>query len=252
MNRAYIILLLSFLLYGCGSDLITILDEYNPPYDIVAVPGDGKITINFVSGILASDFAGFNIYVNGFSQPSDAILGGDGVLPTIRSENHAREYFYLPVPNIGTGNNGTLYTVALTAYGTNALADDGYIETKINNTYTVVPRPEGSVTTLTSIVNIPSPTPVTVANITDGLIQGAGYRIQYFGTQLSFTNITIITNNNYSTDFDSSAIPAIANGVYVFKDNGNNFVKIWITAINGSDITYMWAHRSDGLASDAI
>ena len=252
MNRTFIILLLSFILYSCESDLITVLDEYNPPYEILAVPMDGGITVNFISGILASDFAGFNIYVDNFNQPTSALLGTDGALPTVKDENHVREPFYLPVP--GTYANGTLYTIALTAYGTNELADNGYIETKINATYTVVPRPEGNVTSPSATVSIPSPTPVTVANITTGnLIQPAGtYKIQYFGTQSSFTNITIITNNNYTTDFNSNPIPAVANGIYVLKDAGNNFVKIWIKSISGGNITFDWAHRTDTHPSNSI
>ncbi len=247
MNRIFIILLLSFLFYSCESDLITILDEYNPPYEIVAVPRNGGITVNFISGILASDFAGFNIYVDNFSQPTDAKLGTDGALPTVRYENHVRELFYLPAP--GTYVNGTLYTIALTAYGTNDLADNGYIETKINATYTVVPRLEGTITDTS--INIPATG--VIANITGSNIQPAGaYKIQYFGTQSSFTNITIITNNNYATDFDSSAIPAIANGVYVLKDNTNNFVKIWIKSISGANITFDWAHRNDTHPSNSI
>ena len=248
MNRTFIILLLSFLFYSCESDLITVLDEYNPPYEIVAIPRNGGITVNFISGILASDFAGFNIYVDNFTQPTGALLGTTGALPTVIDENHVREPFYLPVP--GTYANGTQYTIALTAYGTNDLADNGYIETKINATYTVVPRPEGSVTS-TSTVAIP--VAGVIANITGSLIQVTGtYKIQYFGTQSSFTNITIITNNNYTTDFNAHAIPAIANGVYVLKDSGNNFVKIWIKSISGGNITFDWAHRSDTHPSNSI
>ena len=51
-----------FFFISCSEELITIVDEYNTPYDIYAIPGDNKVSISFWSGIIASDFAGFNIY----------------------------------------------------------------------------------------------------------------------------------------------------------------------------------------------
>ncbi len=49
----------AFLLISCNEELITVVDEYNAPYDVQAIPGDNKVSITFWSGIIASDFAAF-------------------------------------------------------------------------------------------------------------------------------------------------------------------------------------------------
>ena len=43
-----------------------------------------------------------------------------------------------------TFNNGTLYYLSVTAYGTNELVDKKYIETPISTVCPVIPRPEGT------------------------------------------------------------------------------------------------------------
>ena len=225
-----------FLFTSCNEELITIVDEYNAPYEIRAIPGDNSVSISFWSGILASDFAGFNLYagtVNSFSQPSGAIQNASGGYPTIAGSNHTRTNFVIQIPTY-TFANGTLYYIAVSAYGTNDLVDKKYIETPISTILPVIPRPEGTGngTALTADTQ-------TVANVANGLVTCAGaWKVQYFGYQTNFNAVVVVTNSN-DTDFDSDAVYAV-NGLYIFK-NGNSLAKIWITGANA----YRWAYQAN-------
>ncbi len=139
-SKYIFILLLSTTLISCNN-IITVLDEYNSPYVLEAIAGNGTIFVQFVSGVTASDFDGFNIYINDTGEDfilySDAMLNSSGGLPTIEYDAHSRQQITLQVP--GTYVNGTTYYVSVTAYGTNPLADDGRIETAISTVVEVVP-----------------------------------------------------------------------------------------------------------------
>ena len=227
-----------FLLYSCNEELITIVDEYNSPYDVKAIASNNAVYIDFWSGIIASDFAGFNIYAgtsDTFTQPDNAIQNANNTYPTIRSSNHTRTNFIIQVPNM-TFNNGTLYYVAVTAYGTNDLVDKKYIETPISTVCPVIPRPEdtGTGTALTANnikVGTMDPNAGTVT-------AESGWGVQYFGYQTNFNSIVNITNNT-DASFDTDTVYSI-NGLYVFK-SGNQLAKIWITSANG----YRWAYQAD-------
>ena len=227
-----------FLLYSCNEELITIVDEYNSPYDVKAIASNNAVYIDFWSGIIASDFAGFNIYAgtsDTFTQPDNAIQNANNTYPTIRSSNHTRTNFIIQVPTM-TFNNGTLYYVAVTAYGTNDLVDKKYIETPISTVCPVIPRPEdtGTGTALTANnikVGTMDPNAGTVT-------AESGWGVQYFGYQTNFNSIVNITNNT-DASFDTDTVYSI-NGLYVFK-SGNQLAKIWITSANG----YRWAYQAD-------
>ena len=234
--RKIFLLLLLFLLVSCADELITVLDEYNAPYDIKAIPGDGKVSISFISGILASDFAGFNLYVgtvNSFKQPDDAILGANNVLPTVEYKTHTRSNMTIEIPH--TFQNGTRYFVTVTAYGTNDLVTDRYFETAISKIVQVVPRPEG--TGSGTDIKVNNGTKVGSISQQNIINPESGWSIQYFGYQTNFTDITIITNLNA---FDSSA-PYIVGGLYVFK-NGNKLAKVWI---KDSANNYQWSYNNN-------
>ncbi|TKZ15752.1 hypothetical protein EZH24_13865, partial [Brachyspira catarrhinii] len=76
----------------------------------------------FWSGIIASDFAGFNLYVstaNSFTQPDDAIKNANDTYPTIAGSNHTRTNFIIQLPSTKMAfNNNSLYYISVTAYGT--------------------------------------------------------------------------------------------------------------------------------------
>ena len=77
MKKIFLLIVFSIFFSSCAEELVTIIDEYNMPYEIKAIPGDGKVSIEFWSGILASDFAGFNLYAKtseDIIQIDDAIL----------------------------------------------------------------------------------------------------------------------------------------------------------------------------------
>ena len=100
------------------------------------------IVVNFWSGILASDFAGFNLYISTTQTFTNALLNSSGGYPTIPFSTHARSNITLQFPTTLTYNNGTLYYVSVTAYGTNDLAEGGKIETRRDSVIAVVPRGE--------------------------------------------------------------------------------------------------------------
>ncbi len=140
-SKCILILFLSAFFLSCGGDIITVLDEYNSPYAIKAIAGNGSISIEFISGITASDFEGFNIYANTtgiFTLYDDAIRNDDGSLPTIPYDVHSRELITLDVP--GDYVSGVTYYVTVTAFGLNELATDGRIETAISTIVEVVPN----------------------------------------------------------------------------------------------------------------
>ncbi|MEI0557297.1 hypothetical protein [Brachyspira intermedia] len=227
-----------FLFISCNEELITIVDEYNSPYDVYAIPGDGKVSISFWSGVIASDFAGFNIYAGtspNFTQPDNAIKDSSGAYPTIKGSNHTRTNFVREIPNY-TFNNGTLYYIAVTAYGTNELTANKYIETLISSTHPVIPRPEGtgSGTTLTA----GSASVGTMDPNTGKVTASSGWGVQYFGYQTNFNTVVIVTNNTDDA-FDNESVYSV-NGLYIFK-SGNQLAKIWIK----SATSYQWAYQAN-------
>lgn len=233
----FIFILFIFNIFNsCSDELITIVDEYNPPYQIKAIPGDNSISINFWSGVLASDFVGFNLYAGtspSFNQPTDAILNSEVEgYPTVKVSTHVRSNVTLSIP--GTYNNGTLYYVTVTAYGTNELLESKYIETKISSVVPVVPRVEGDGTGNTITVN---GTQIATINA-DKITCQAGWQMQYFGIQTNFNAVVVITNNVYRNDS-----PYANNGLYIFSNTAqNNLAKVWITSAGN----YRWAYHSQG------
>lgn len=223
----------AFLLISCNEELITVVDEYNAPYDVQAIPGNNKVSITFWSGIIASDFAGFNIYAGAspnLVQTNDAIKNSNGILPTILGSNHIRTNYTIEIPNY-TFNNNTLYYISVTAYGTNNLVDKKYIETPINYILPVIPRQEG-----TGNGNTLTAGGQNVGNINNNIITAnSNWLVQYFGYQTNFNAVIIITNTNDSY-FDSNAVYS-KNGLYIFK-NGNQLVKILM-----QNNSYRWAYQ---------
>ena len=231
-----------FLFISCNEELVTIVDEYNTPYDVKAIASNNAIYINFWSGVIASDFAGFNLYVgtaNTFLQPDDAIQNANQTYPTIAGSNHTRTNFTIQLPTTKMNfANGTLYYITVTAYGTNNLVDKKYIETTITpeSIVPVVPREEGdgNGTALTA----GGQNLANVDTATGKIICSGAWKVQYFGAQNSINNVVVVTNYN-DNSFDSDAVYSI-NGLYIFK-SGNALAKIWIK----SDGSYRWAYQPD-------
>ena len=242
----FIFILFIFNIFNsCSDELITIVDEYNPPYQIKAIPGDNSISINFWSGVLASDFVGFNLYAGqnpSFTQPTDAILNSEGGYPTVKVSTHVRSNVTLSIP--GTYNNGTLYYVTVTAYGTNELLESKYIETKISSVVPVVPRVEGDGTGNTITVNNNAGAAgIQIATINaDKITCQAGWQIQGLGQQTNLNAVVVITNS--AASFYSSSWEYNIRGLYVFL-NGNQLAKVWITSTSGTP-SYRWAYHSQG------
>lgn len=141
MKKIIFLFFILFIFNSCSNELITVVDEYNPLYQVRAIPGDGSISINFWSGILASDFAGFNLYISTTQTFTNALLNSSGGYPTISFSTHARSNITLTFPTKGGPySNNALYYVSVTAYGTNDLAEGGKIETRIDSVIPVVPR----------------------------------------------------------------------------------------------------------------
>ena len=243
MKNIIFFIFLLFIFNSCSDELITIVDEYNPPYDIKAIPGDGTISISFWSGVLADDFVGFNLYIRGSSEAtfSNAVYGSGGSFPTVRVDTHTRTNFTLPITS-GTYNNNDLYYVTVTAYGTNDLAEGSRIETKINTIVPVIPRAEGDETGTTPItVGNNTTGTANVATVNNNLLTPAtadGWGVQYFGVQSNFNSITLITNNNFLT----SGVPYSVGGLYIFSNGNNGWAKVWVTSSSG----YHWAYRNQG------
>ena len=214
------------------------------PYEIKAIPGDNKVSIEFWSGILASDFAGFNLYAKtseNMNQPDDAIKDSEQTLPTIKGTNHTRTNFTIEIPNY-TFQNGTKYFITVTAYGTNELIEAKYIETKINTAVPVIPRPESTGTI--TVNNIDVTGAGTVATINGNMINVSGaWKVQYFGYQTNFNSVVVVTNMNA---FDNDA-PYLVNGLYIFYD-GAALVKVLI----GDNNTYQWAYQNNAASWNGV
>ena len=231
MKNIIFLIFALFIFNSCSDELITIVDEYNPPYEIKAIPGNNSISINFWSGVLASDFVGFNLYIQqGSSSFTQAVLGSDGGYPTYRVDEHTRSNFTLQFPTSANIQNGTLYYVTVTAYGTNDLVAEKYIETKISEVIPVVPRAEsqgngGFSITGTSTVSLTS-----------------GGQIRAYGYQSNFNSITVFTNNNTSTTAQYGT------GWLYIGISGNNLYKLRIN----SDNNYTSATHSQGGTCNTI
>ena len=220
MKKIIFLFFILFIFNSCSNELITVVDEYNPLYQVRAIPGNGSISINFWSGILASDFAGFNLYISTTPNFTNAILNERDGYPTISFSTHARSNITLTFPKRAglTYNNGTLYYVSVTAYGTNDLAEGGKIETRIDSVIPVVPRQQQTGTIGFTITGT-----TTVA--------AAAGVIKSYGVQSNFDAITVFTNNNITTTSESYAV----GGLYI-ASNQNNLYKLWINP-SGSNIT---------------
>ena len=184
MKKIIFFISILFIFISCSNELITVVDEYNPPYGIKAIPGNNSISISFWSGILASDFVGFNIYIkqgnSSFTQPTDAIKNNLGGYPTVANSTHTRTNFIIQVPTQTgqTYQNGNLYYVTVTAYGTNDLTDTKYIETKINAIVPVIPRTEGTNASGNTTITANGQ---TVANVNgDKITPNGNWGMQYF------------------------------------------------------------------------
>lgn len=219
MKKIIFLFFILFIFNSCSNELITVVDEYNPLYQVRAIPGDASISINFWSGILASDFAGFNLYISTTQTFTNALLNSSGGYPTISFSTHARSNITLTFPTTGglTYNNGTLYYVSVTAYGTNDLAEGGKIETRIDSIIPVVPRPESTAGTTGFTI-----TPGTSVAATTGVIKS-------YGVQSNFDAITVFTNNNITTTSESYAV----GGLYI-ASNGSSLYKLWINPSGGN------------------
>ena len=217
MKKIIFLFFILFIFNSCSNELITVVDEYNPLYQVRAIPGDGSIKINFWSGILASDFAGFNLYISTTQTFTNALLNSSGGYPTISFSTHARSNITLQFPTTVTYNNNTLYYVSVTAYGTNDLAEGGKIETRIDSVIPVVPRPESTTGTTGFAI-----TPGTSVAATTGVIKS-------YGVQSNFDAITVFTNNNITTTSESYAL----GGLYI-ASNGSSLYKLWINPSGGN------------------
>lgn len=221
MKKIIFLFFILFIFNSCSNELITVVDEYNPLYQVRAIPGNNSISINFWSGILASDFAGFNLYISTTTTFTNALLNSSGGYPTIPFSTHARSNITLTFPTRAglTYNNGDLYYVSVTAYGTNDLAEGGKIETRIDSVIPVVPRQEQTGTTGFTITGT---TTVAAAN---GVIQS-------YGVQSNFNAITVFTNNNITTTSQTYAV----GGLYI-ASNGSSLYKLWINPSGGGNTT---------------
>ncbi|TXJ20945.1 hypothetical protein EPJ79_07395 [Brachyspira aalborgi] len=219
MKKIIFLFFILFIFNSCSNELITVVDEYNPLYQVRAIPGNASISINFWSGILASDFAGFNLYISTTQTFTNALLNSSGGYPTISFSTHARSNITLTFPKTGglTYNNGTLYYVSVTAYGTNDLAEGGKIETRIDSVIPVVPRAESPGNGSFTI------TPGALVSVAAGVIQSCG-------VQSNFNAITVFTNAS------SQSQSYAAGGLYI-ASNGNTLSKLWINPSGGGNTT---------------
>ena len=223
MKKIIFLFFILFIFNSCSNELITVVDEYNPLYQVRAIPGNESISINFWSGVLASDFAGFNLYISTTQTFTNALLNSSGGYPTISFSTHARSNITLQFPTTLTYNNDTLYYVSVTAYGTNDLAEGGKIETRIDSIIPVVPRAESQGSTGFTI------TPGTSVAAANGVIQ-------FYGVQSDFNAITVFTNA--SSQSQSYAV----GGLYI-ASNGTNLYKLRINS--SGDYTYATHTQAD-------
>ena len=240
MKNIIFLIFALFIFNSCSDELITIVDEYNPPYEVKAIPnGDGTVSISFWSGVLANDFAGFNLYASATRDFTNALTGLDGGYPTVRETTHTRTNFTLSFStytsfNFTSGGN-TLYYIGVTAYGTNELAEGGKIETKVV-AIPVVPRGEQQNNSQTGTITVGSLTVnVTATTISGGQARDCGYRT-------NFNEITAFTNNSLS----SGSLTRSTGHLYVFS-NGSYLAKVWITSSG-----YTYATHSHGNVCNTI
>ncbi len=167
---------------------------------------------------MASDFAGFNLYIHTDRNLTNAILNEQGGYPTIPFSTHARSNITLTFPKRAglTYNNNTLYYVSVTAYGTNDLAEGGKIETRRDSVIPVIPRAEAT-------------NAVSGTNTNGNRITASNWKIQSYGYQTNFNAVTVFTNSNNLTNSAHYSV----GGLYIFSNN-TNLVKVWITT-NGSN-----------------
>ena len=222
MKKIIFLFFILFIFNSCSNELITVVDEYNPLYQVRAIPGNNSISINFWSGILASDFAGFNLYISTTQTFTNALLNNSGGYPTISFSTHARSNITLTFPASANPQNNNLYYVSVTAYGTNDLAEGGKIETRIDSIIPVVPRAESQGNGSFRIA------PGNSVSVAAGVIQSCG-------VQSDFNAITVFTNNNITTTNQSYTV----GGVYIASNN-TDLCKVWITS-NGN---YTYATHS--------
>ncbi len=215
MKKIIFLFFILFIFNSCSNELITVVDEYNPLYQVRAIPGNNSISINFWSGILASDFAGFNLYISDTTTFTNALLNSSGGYPTIPFSTHARSNITLKFPDTSIQND-KLYYVSVTAYGTNDLAEGGKIETR-RDLILVVPRQQQ-----TGNGNFTITGTSTVA-YTGGVIQS-------YGVQSNFDAITVFTNAS------SQSQSYAAGGLYI-GSNGTTLSKLWISPSGGGNIT---------------
>ena len=225
MKKIIFLFFILFIFNSCSNELITVVDEYNPLYQVRAIPGNESISINFWSGILASDFAGFNLYISTTQTFTNALLNSSGGYPTIPFSTHARSNITLTFPTTGglTYNNNTLYYVSVTAYGTNDLAEGGKIETRRDSVIPVVPREELQGSTGFTI------TGTSTVAYTGGVIQ-------FYGVQSNFDAITVFTNA--SSQSQSYAV----GGLYI-GSNSTTLSKLWITSSGSTYATHTQADK---------
>lgn len=230
MKKIIFLFFILFIFNSCSNELITVVDEYNPLYQVRAIPGNNSISINFWSGILASDFAGFNLYISDSPNFTNALLNNSGGYPTISFSTHARSNITLKFPDTSIQND-KLYYVSVTAYGTNDLAEGGKIETRIDSVIPVVLRGESTGTGTTATIN------AGTLNITINTTTISGGKIQSYGVQSNFDAITVFTNNNITTTSQSYTV----GGVYIASNN-TDLCKVWITS---SGYTYATHSRAN-------
>ena len=224
LNNFKLFIFILFIFNSCSNELITVVDEYNPLYEVKVIPGNNSISINFWSGILASDFAGFNLYIHTNKNLTNALLNEKGGYPTISFSTHARSNITLKFPTNANPQNNNLYYVSVTAYGTNDLAEGGKIETRINAIIPVIPRAEAT-NTVSGTISAGSLTATSNSN----RITASNWKIQSYGYQTNFNAVTVFTNNNNLTN----SADYLVGGLYIFS-NSTDLVKVWITT-NGSN-----------------
>lgn len=204
MKKIIFLFFILFIFNSCSNELITVVDEYNPLYQVRAIPGDNSISINFWSGILASDFAGFNLYISDSQTFTNALLNDKQGYPTIPFSTHARSNITLKFPDTSIQNN-KLYYVSVTAYGTNDLAEGGKIETRRDSVIAVVPRAETQGSTGFTI------TPNQKVDAAAGVIQ-------FYGVQSDFNAITVFTNaSSQSQSYAVGGLYIASNGTTLYK-----------------------------------
>ena len=234
MKKIIFLFFILFIFNSCSNELITVVDEYNPLYQVRAIPGNNSISINFWSGILASDFAGFNLYISTTQTFTNALLNNSGGYPTISFSTHARSNITLTFPASANPQNDTLYYVSVTAYGTNDLAEGGKIETRRDSVIPVIPRAEAT-NTVSATISAGSLT----ANSNSNRITASNWKIQSYGYQTNFNAVTVFTNNNNLTN----SADYLVGGLYIFS-NSTDLVKVWITT-NGSNYIYATNNKAN-------